>query len=146
MTFNLQSTVLSLFVTNLVGFLLLFYKISILEQKIEVSENMINALQKKSQSLQIEENLTSIIEPATFLGGENLILLFSAMSFFATMLFFKKNFDVLFLVQKQQNEIYAQNVIVQKNLGDIGNNLANLIMVESDMTQEILSNTVQLLP
>lgn len=131
------------FITTFITLSFLFYKISVLEQKLEISKEVITSLEKKSQALGITENLVSAIqtEPTMFSNlGEDLILLFSAMAFFGIVLFFKKNFDILDIVQKQNADLLAQNLIVEKNLAEIGNLLTNVILVESDVTQKILSS------
>lgn len=147
---SLNHIMLSISITTLIAICLMFYKILLLEQQVEVSKTLIYSLEKKSQALEISERLASAMEiqPTPFfnLGVDDLILAFSAMCFFGTVLFFKKNFVLLDIVQKQNSDLYTQNLVVQKNIGEIGNTLANLILVENDVLSKAALVPIELLP
>ena len=108
-----------------------FYKLTILEQKIQVLQALINSLEAKNAVLEKASLEAFTTETPPFfslsqLFWDDVVLALSTMSFFALMLFFRENF-ILLEALRQQND-------------------ALTVLVQSNVAQEILSDAVVLLP
>lgn len=110
-----------------------FYKLTILEEKIQLLQLLISSLEQKNAVLEkasLEALSTEIMVPPFFSLSEvfwdNVVLSLTTMSFFAIMLFFNQNFILLEAIREQNNTLTA--------------------LVQSNVAQEILSDTMVLLP
>jgi len=110
-----------------------FYKLTILEEKIQLLQLLISSLEQKNAVLEkasLEALSTEIMVPPFFSLSEvfwdDVVLSLTTMSFFAIMLFFNQNFILLEAIREQNNTLTA--------------------LVQSNVAQEILSDTMVLLP
>ena len=110
-----------------------FYKLTILEEKIQLLQSLISSLEAKNAVLEkasLEAFTTEIITPPFFslsqLFWDDVVLALSTMSFFALMLFFRENFILLEALREQNNTL--------------------TVLVQSNVAQEILSDAAILLP
>ena len=110
-----------------------FYKLTLLDEKIQLLQSLISSLEAKNAVLEkasLEALATEIIVPPFFslsqLFWDDVVLALSTMSFFALMLFFRENFILLEALREQNNTL--------------------TVLVQSNVAQEILSDATLLLP
>jgi hypothetical protein len=110
-----------------------FYKLSVLEEKIQLLQSVISSLEEKNAVLEkasLEAFKKGIIAPPFFglsqLFWDDVVLALSTMSFCALMLFFKENFILLEALRRQNDAL--------------------MVLVQSNVAQEIVSDVAILLP
>ena len=131
---NINHNVKDIFVLMLLPVIIYsFYKLTILEEKIQLLQSLISSLEGKNAVLEkasLEALTTEVIAPPFFnlsqLFWDDVVLALSTMSFFAIMLFFRENFICLEALREQNNAL--------------------TVLVQSNVAQEILSEAAILLP